>query len=153
MIVAVCSPPSWMCSVAGPSSERSEPSIFDVLVHLIVVERLENRLAGDRPRRCAGGCGNARLALSMITLLGQPGGSLGRRDLENSAQVEIETDEDLVAGGDVGQSVDEELTHHGVEPDVLVLALEDADLGRVLAVVDRPVDLGTGGGQGRVARG
>ena len=45
--------------------------------------------------------------------LGQSGGSLGRGDLEDAAQVEVEADENLVAGRNAGQSLDEELAHQG----------------------------------------
>ena len=53
--------------------------------------------------------------------------------------------------GTLGQSLDEELAHQGIEPDVLVLSLVDANLGRVLVVADGRVDLGAAGWQRRVA--
>ena len=42
-------------------------------------------------------------------VLGQPGGTLGGGHLEDAVQVEVEPDQDLVAGGDLGQSFDQEL--------------------------------------------
>ena len=67
---------------------------------------------------------------------GQAGGALGGGHLEDAVEVEVEPDDDLVAGVDVGQALDRELADQGVVPGVLVLALEDADLGLLLAVDD-----------------
>ena len=66
--------------------------------------------------------------------LDQSRGSLGRGDIEDAAQVQVEADENLVAGRHAGQSLDEEIAHQGIEPDVLVLSLIDANRGRFLAV-------------------
>src|SRR5208283_5611260 len=78
--------------------------------------------------------------------------SLGRGDLEDAAQVEVEADENLVAGRNAGQSLDEEIAHLGIEPDVVVLSLIDANIGRFLAVASSHIDLGAAGWKGRVAK-
>ena len=67
-------------------------------------------------------------------LAGQAGEPLGRGHLEDPAEVEVEPDDDLVAGVDGGQAFDQELADQGVVPGILVLALEDADVGGFLAV-------------------
>ena len=94
---------------------------------------------------------NRSIALSIVTLPGQAGDALGGGHLQDAVEVEVEPHDDLVAGVDVGQALDRELAHQGVVPRVLVLALEDADLGPLLAVDDGGEDLGPGGGQGGVA--
>ena len=71
---------------------------------------------------------NRSIALSITTCLAKPGGPFGGRHLEDSVQVEVEPDQDLVAGRDFGQPLDHELADQGVVARVLVLALEDADL-------------------------
>src|SRR5690606_13660883 len=82
---------------------------------------------------------------------GQPGGALGGGDVEDAVEVQVQPDDDLVAGVDVGQALDGELADGGVAAGVLVLALEDPDLGPLLAVDDGGEDLGQAGGQGGVA--
>ena len=57
---------------------------------------------------------------------------LGGGDVEDAAEVEVEADEDLVAGRNLGQALDHEVADQGIVPGVLVLALEDADIGRLL---------------------
>src|SRR5436305_14140612 len=44
-------------------------------------------------------------------MLGQPRGSLGGSYLEDAAQVKVQTEEDLIAGGELGQSFEKETSN------------------------------------------
>ena len=70
-------------------------------------------------------------------VLGKPRRPLGGGHLEDAAQVEVEPDQDLVAGGDFGQPLDHELADQGIVARVRVLALEDADPAAILVVGGR----------------
>ena len=91
------------------------------------------------------------MALSMVTCLARPVARSVAVTLRMPLRSRSSRTRIWLPAGTVGQALDRELADQGVEPGVVVLALEDADLGRLLAVVDRRVDLGPGGRQRGIA--
>ena len=76
---------------------------------------------------------------------------LFRRDFQNAVEVQPEADQDLVAGGNVGEALQQELADELVVADVGVLALVDRDHRLLLPVDGRGEHLRTRGGQRRIA--
>src|SRR5262249_47447017 len=58
-------------------------------------------------------------------VLGQARGALGGGHLEDPAEVQVQPDQDLIAPGNLGQTLHEELAHQGVIARIRVLPLED----------------------------
>ena len=106
---------------------------------------------GGRRRRSAGGSRNRSIALSIVTCLARPVARSVAVTLRMPLRSRSSRTRIWLPAGTFGQALDRELADQGVVPDVVVLALEDADLGRLLVVGDRREDLGPGGGQRRVA--
>src|SRR5207248_4114637 len=73
-------------------------------------------------------------------LLLQTGGFFSRRNLEHAVEIEIELDDDLVAGRHGGQPFDTEFADRVVMAYVLVFALVDVDLDDRLSVVNGAED-------------
>ena len=141
-----------MASIAAASAVLCVQAFVCQLIWRLVriFEGARTRLRADRRRRCALALSEPLGRVVDHHVLGQAGGPLGGRDLEDSVQVEVEPDQDLVAGRDFGQPLDVELADQGIVAGVLVLALEDADFGGRLVVLNGRVDLGAAGGQRRV---
>ena len=99
----------------------------------------EERPPVGRPRRCASGFRKRSMALSM-TLASHFRWRARCRDLENPVQIEIEPNQDLVAGRYFGKPLDQELADQAVIATVAVLPLKYANFGGILFVERGRVD-------------